>query len=396
MQLSCNSKVPESYCQSSFSSGMRAIIVSMRLFLFLLCCFSFVVPLPVQAQNPNTPQEQEIMEGEISRIVVDNEMEVMGKLQRHQILEIHITRGSQKGQTVTVEHGDLPLASLPVYQVGERVKVSRVTDTEGGEVLYISDYVRRGALLPLFLIFVFCAIGVARWRGVMSIISMGYSFLIILYGVLPGILAGNDPVLVAVLGALAIVPVTFYLSHGVNKKTTASIIGTVFSLIITGILTAVFTQWAHITGTASEEASYLQVYLPGAIHLRGLLLAGIMIGTLGVMDDITISQASVVEQLRLASSAPIRDVFRRAMEVGRDHIASLVNTLVLVYAGASLPLLLLFVHHPSGISFMDALDLEIVAEEIVRTLVGSIGLIIAVPLTTLIACWFLPSKAPRR
>jgi len=365
------------------------IIIAMRLLLFFLFGISLLNPFPVHAQQE---QQQEIMEGRISRVVVDDERDVMGKKQRHQTLEILITRGSKKSQLLTLENGDLPIATVPVYKVGQEVKISRVSDPEGGEVLYISDYVRRGTLVQLFAVFVLCAVAVARWHGVMSILSMGYSFVVIIYGVLPAILAGNDPVLVAVLGSCAIVPVTFYLSHGVNKKTTASVIGTVLSLIITGILTALYTRMAHITGMASDEASFLQLYMPQAINFQGLLMAGIMIGTLGVMDDITISQASVVEQLKHASTASIREIFTRAMKVGHDHIASLVNTLVLVYAGASLPLLLLFVNETSGISFLDVLDVEVVAEEIVRTLVGSIGLIIAVPLTTLIACWFFTQR----
>jgi len=190
----------------------------------------------------------------------------------------------------------------------------------------------------------------------------------------------------ATLGSLLIIPLTFYLSHGFNKKTTVAVFGTLISLVLTGLLAKYFVGWARLTGFASEEAGFLQVMRPGLVSMKGLVLAGIIIGVLGVLDDITIAQAAVVEQLRQTDPnlAP-EDLFWRAMRVGQDHIASMVNTLVLVYAGAALPLLLLFVDTSSP--FREIINHEAIAEEIIRTLVGSIGLIAAVPITTFLAVW---------
>ncbi|MCG2686467.1 YibE/F family protein, partial [Candidatus Parcubacteria bacterium] len=208
--------------------------------------------------------------------------------------------------------------------------------------------------------------------------------------ILPQISAGRDPILVAIVGSLLIIPLTFYLSHGLNRKTTTAVLGTLAALLITGILAKIFTEATHLTGYASEEAAFLQVIKEGTINIKGLVLAGIIIGVLGILDDITVAQAAVVQQLKKANpQLKSSQLFTQAMGVGQDHIASMVNTLVLVYAGASLPLLLLFVDNP--LPFSQVINYEIIAEEIVRTLVGSIGLIAAVPITT-----FLASQGPKR
>jgi len=160
--------------------------------------------------------------------------------------------------------------------------------------------------------------------------------------------------------------------------------GTLIALIITGILANIFVEAAKLTGFASEEAGFLQVAKGGAINMKGLLLAGIIIGLLGILDDVTVSQAAIVFQLKEANNRlKFNQLYQRAMRVGQDHIASMINTLILVYAGASLPLLLLFIDSPRP--FLEVVNYEIIADEVVRTLVGSIGLILAVPLTTLIA-----------
>jgi uncharacterized membrane protein len=213
---------------------------------------------------------------------------------------------------------------------------------------------------------------------------MGISFLIIIGFILPQIYAGYNPVLIALLGSFFIVPVTFYLSHGLNKKTTIALLGTVISLVITGFLAKAFIDFGRLTGFASEEAGFLQFSRGDVLNIKGLVLAGIIIGVLGVLDDITVAQSAVVEKLKEANPRiGDKKLFTKAMSVGRDHIASMVNTLILVYTGAALPLLLLFVDNTAP--FTQIINYEIIAEEIIRTLVGSIGLILAVPITTFLA-----------
>ncbi len=187
---------------------------------------------------------------------------------------------------------------------------------------------------------------------------------------------------------MIIIPITFYLSHGFNKRTTIAIVGTIIALTITGILSVIFSNLAHLSGAESEEVLFLQGMNNTTYNLKGLLLAGILIGTLGIMDDITISQTSIVHQLYdLKKDISTKELFKRSLELGRDHIASMINTLILVYAGASMPLLLLFLSDDR--TFSEVISLEVVSTEIVRTLVGSIGLILAVPITTYLACYFV-------
>jgi uncharacterized membrane protein len=201
--------------------------------------------------------------------------------------------------------------------------------------------------------------------------------------VMPAILEGTNPLAVAIVGAAVIMFVNLYLAHGFNARTTTAILGTMASLAVTALLAFLFVEFGRFTGFGSEEALFLQLSAD-QINLQGLLLGGIIIGTLGVLDDVTITQASAVWELHVANPTyAFGDLYRSAIRIGRDHIASTVNTLVLAYAGASLPLLILFTVSQRRLD--QVLNSEVVAEEIVRTLVGSIGLVASVPLTTALA-----------
>ncbi|PJE68813.1 YibE/F family protein [Candidatus Shapirobacteria bacterium CG10_big_fil_rev_8_21_14_0_10_38_14] len=347
------------------------------IFLFFLFALSFFLPKRVFAQ-------EEILEGEVTAVIEEDVMTQEGRQSLYQQLEVLITKGSLTDRKIAVEVGNIPLTGQQKYKAGDGVLLSYSHDLEGNEVFNVSDFVRRKYLLWLFLIFVILVIAIGRWQGMSSLLGLGISFLVIFIFILPQIDAGHDPVIVAITASLLIIPSTFYLSHGVNKKTSIAIIGTLLALILTGFLAKFFIQAARLTGFASEEAGFLQVAKQGSLNIRGLILAGIIIGALGILDDITVAQAAIVQQLKEANpKAHKKELFFRAMKVGRDHIASMVNTLVLVYAGAALPLLLLFINNP--LPFLQVINYEIIAEEIIRTLVGSIGLITAVPLTTFLA-----------
>jgi len=274
------------------------------------------------------------------------------------------------------------------YKVGDLVILQNDPAFQG---LYsITDKVRTGALIKLFIVFVATILIVSGVSGVRSLLGLVFSFTIIFKFVLPQILLGGNPVTVALMASVLILSVSYYLTHGINHKSTIAILGTLGALAVTGILASVFASSVSLSGFGSEEASFLLDKLPVA-SFYSLLLAGIIIGSLGVLDDITISQASIVQELSHANhKLGFGDLYIRAMRIGHDHISSLVNTLVLVYAGSALPLLLLFVTSES--SFVQLLNYEALAEEIVRTLVGSIGLVSAVPLTTLIASYWYGGK----
>jgi len=333
--------------------------------------------------------ELQTYSAKISRVIEEKEIEVMDSPQLYQKLELTISAGDKKGQTIILENGDQPLANVVRYKTNDRVLVSTSIDPSGNPSYYITDFIRTDGLFLLFTIFIILTALVAKLKGLTSIISMAFTFFILFVFVLPQISQGRDPVIIASLASIIIIPVTFYLSHGLNRKTTAAIVGSVISLIITAILASVFVHLTHLTGLSSEEAGMASINSNGLLNMKGLLLAGIVIGALGVLDDITISQAAIVQELSL--SLKPKDLYPRAMHVGKDHIASMVNTLVLAYAGASLPLLLIFINNPQP--FSQIINYEMIAEEIVRTLIGSIGLILAVPITTLLAsCWYQKSK----
>lgn len=340
-----------------------------------------------EALNPELLTE-EMLEAKVIQIFDETKSLLPGSEQYvlSQKLELLVTKGSLAGETLTIETGDLGVPNAPTYQVGDQVMVSFTQDNSGGKLFYISDYVRRDALIGLLVIFLVLTLIIARKRGVFSVLGMVISFAVIFMFVLPRILAGDNPVLIAILGSMVVLPATFFLSHGVNKKTLVAISGTLIALVITGLLAITFVQAAKLTGFSTEEAGFLSFESDQAINMQGLLLAGIIIGVLGVLDDITVSQSAIVFELKSTNpKLGVGELYRRAMGVGQDHIASMVNTLVLVYTGASLPLLLLFVNNPRPIS--EIFNYELIADEVVRTLVGSIGLILAVPITTIIAAF---------
>lgn len=279
------------------------------------------------------------------------------------------------------------------FKEGEQVLVAITQNPNTGDLgITIEDRVRRFPLQVLFAIFLLIVIAVGRLKGILSFIGMIFSFVIIGKFIVPQIMFGNDPLLISLFGALFIIPVTFYIGHGLKWQTTISVISTFIALFITGVLAYIFVIFAKLTGFSAEEAVFIQA-LPGQqINIQSLLLAGIIIGAMGVLDDITIAQTSIVDKLIKANPKyTFKQVFSEAMDVGRDHISSLVNTLILVYAGASLPLFVLFYNSQLG-SYSDVMNMEVIATEIVRTLVSSIGIISAVPITTLLASWYIKKQ----
>ena len=274
--------------------------------------------------------------------------------------------------------------------VGDRIRVYRLELPEGAQLggrpideYGFSDYERHRPLAILALVFCGLVIAAGRWRGFRALLGLGLSLLIVIEFIVPSILDGNSAVGVALAGALAVMFVTIPLAHGLGAKAFAAMLGTASSLALTALLATFASDAAHLTGLASDEATYLQA-LTGDISLHGLLVAGMIIGALGVLDDLTVTQASTVLALRNANPQLTGgQLFRRALDVGHDHIAATVNTLVLAYAGASLPVLLVF--SIGGTPFLDAINTEAVAAQIVAMIVGSIGLIAAVPVTTAIA-----------
>lgn len=358
---------------------------------FILFFSTLLFFLLSQAIFAQTPSKEERFEAIVVKLREERQIEVSEKKQLYQKLELRITSENSKGKIVVIENGKLPQVKVQEFKVGDKLIITKTKNEKGDGIYLISDYVRRESLYFLFAIFIGLVIIIGKRKGILSLLGMVISFFIIFAFILPQISQGNNPVFITIIASFIIIPFTFYLSHGLNAKTTAAIIGTLIALIITGILANIFVEGAKLTGFTSEEAGFLETMRRGVFNMKALLLSGIIIGVLGILDDITVSQAAIVYQLKSVSpKLAIHELYSRAMEVGKDHIASMVNTLILVYTGAAMPLLLLFTNNQS--SFSQVINFEVIAEEIVRTLVASIGLILAVPITTFITALFVYKK----
>jgi len=343
--------------------------------VFLFTVVTLLLPQAVGAQSAATRYEAEIIELRPDKVAVQ------------------IMTGDQKDKRYEVMLFDQKQVGSQRLQKGDRVLVSLLPARNGKQSVIIEDHVRTVPLAVLVGIFLLIVFVIGKWKGLLSTFAMVLSFFVIARFILPQILLGNDPLLISLLGALFIIPMTFYIAHGVRRQTTVAVIGTFLALIVTGALSYFFVIYAKLTGFAAEEATFIQTMVGTHINMQSLLLAGIIIGAMGVLDDITISQTTIVQKLIKANPKyTFWKLYREAMDVGRDHIASLVNTLVLVYAGAALPLFILFSSSQLG-NFSQVVNMEIVSTEVVRTLVSSIGIITAVPITTFIAAKYLKKHA---
>ncbi|MBX9360021.1 YibE/F family protein [Streptomyces massasporeus] len=302
---------------------------------------------------------------------------------------IRVDSGDDKGRTFTeiVQ----PDQSRQLHE-GQEVVVAYEPSAPKDLQYSVTDINRRLPMGLLAGIFAIAVVVVGRLRGVMALVALAISFMVLNFFILPAILQGSNPLVVAVVGASAIMLIALYLCHGLSARTSVAVLGTLISLLLIGILGSVFIDWAALSGNTDDNTGLIHGLYP-TIDMSGLLLAGVIIGSLGVLDDVTVTQTSAVWELHEANpSMGWRGLYRAGIRIGRDHIASVVNTLVLAYAGAALPLLLLFSIAQSSVGTVA--NSELVAEEIVRTLVGSIGLVASVPVTTALAALVVSADRP--
>ncbi|MFJ2646001.1 YibE/F family protein [Streptomyces sp. NPDC087420] len=293
---------------------------------------------------------------------------------------VEVTSGKEKGRTfIEVVQPDAPRQ----FHVKQGVVLAYAPDAPHDLQYSVTDVDRHLPMALLAGIFALAVVVVGRLRGLMALIALAVSFGVLTLFILPAVLQGSNPLVVAVVGASAIMLIALYMCHGLTARTSVAVIGTLVSLMLIGLLGSIFIGWASLTGNTDDSTGLIHGLYPH-IDMSGLLLAGVIIGSLGVLDDVTVTQTSAVWELHAADpSMGPRALYRAGIRIGRDHIASVVNTLVLAYAGAALPLLLLFSIAQSGVGTVA--NSELVAEEIVRTLVGSIGLVASVPVTTALA-----------
>src|SRR4051812_2602735 len=268
---------------------------------------------------------------------------------------------------------------------GDVFVLTRDAGAEGGASYAFADYARGTPIVVLAIAFAIVVGLVARWRGLASLLGLGFAFFMLFRFILPGLLAEESPTLVSLVGTSAIMFVVLYLAHGFSARTTTALVGTLFGLTLVAVMGSVAVSAARLTGLTSEDTVYLQGFDP-TLNFSGLVLAGVVVAGLGVLNDVTITQASAVWQLNEVSpDITWRELYTRGMAVGRDHIASTVYTIVFAYAGAALPLLLLFELYSRP--FTVSLFSSAVAEEVIRILVGAIALVLAVPLTTAVGAF---------
>ncbi|MGC9469492.1 MAG: YibE/F family protein [Anaerolineae bacterium] len=338
----------------------------------------------------------ETVQAQVEAVLETTESQDEGGLYAvYQRLQLRIlSDGPHQGESVTVEYNGMgPTLDAVRFQEGARalVMISDLPTGENGEartVYQVADHMR---LLPLgiaALIFALVAIVVGRWQGLRAIIGLAVSGVVIGVFIMPQILAHRDPVLVTLVGTGLILAVTLYLIQGWNVPGHTALLGMLASLAVTALLAILVTRLTFLTGFGSEETLFLQAVGVG-VQMRGLLLAGIILGAAGVLDDVIIAQVVAVFEVSAADTTlRFRDLYFSGMRIGVTHLASMINTLVLAYASTALPLLILFYLYPEPWHL--TINRELLAEEIVRTLVGSVGLMLAVPLTTAVAAWVAP------
>ncbi len=300
-----------------------------------------------------------------------------------QTLKIQIIQGEEKGKILQVVN------DYNIFKGGDELYVGHnIRSEDGYESYVVNDAYRIPTILFFVVLFVLLVILVGGIQGVRGLLSLIGSLALILFVLLPSITAGYSPVVVSIIVSSFIIILGSYITHGFNKTTTSAVIGMIVTVIITGILATLAVHSAKLTGLSSDDAVYLNFNSRGSIDVVGVLLGGIMIGFLGVLYDIAIGQAIAVEELHtIAPHVSKFAIYKRAIRIGREHIGALVNTLAIAYVGASLPLLLLF--SDSGAEIVQIVNREVFSAEILRALIGSIGLVLAVPITTLITVYIL-------
>jgi uncharacterized membrane protein len=357
--------------------------------LLLLLAIGFLVP--DLTPPPTQPPPVEVYRGKVVELLPPTDDPTAPDVR------ILVLDGALQGQTIEGNlQGPSGQEALPRYQVGDEVLVnsSPNPDTPDAPFIAVADLYRIPALALLLGLFAVAVTLVGGWRGVRSLIALAFTLAVIVKIVVPLIIAGRDPVWVAIIAATGVTIVTFLLTEGAHTRTVAAVIGTFASLALVAGLAVVFDQLARFTALrGSEDVTYLQAVGLTDIDIGGLLLAAIIFGALGILDDVTVTQAATVAEIHVANPLLGRMALAgRAMNVGRSHIAATVNTLVLAYVGASLPLIVLFAAGRQ--SPLLTASMEVVAVEIVRAIVGSIGIVAAVPLTTAVAAALTGRRLP--
>ncbi len=353
------------------------------------------------AQSSQNIQESQanFLKAEIVRI--SNGQEVIaddGTKTYEQTIELKGLEGEWKDKLISIEKSQFNTLGPKSYKVGDVMLLTNNKDNQGQDHFAIIDYVRENSIYFLIFLFVGLVFLIGRKKGIKAIISLVLSFLVIIYFIIPQIAGGADPVFISAIGAMIIMLLAIYLTYGFDYFSHLGAASMIFSLIITVLLSQIFTEVTRLTGQVDESATILAQLLGPSFNAKGLLLAGFIIGALGILDDVIINQLSIIEELhKTDKNLSSFELFKKGLKVGVDHISAIVNTLFLAYTGTSMPLILLFAADKTmQYNLSTVVNMETIATEIVRTLTGSIGIILSVPISTLIAAIFIPKFFSKR
>lgn len=331
---------------------------------------------------------QETVKAKVLEVVEQSDRQIMGTdaTTTVQTLRIELLAGQKTGQVVALDN------DVMVLGVGDVIFVNRLVAIDETEYFTFKDIERRPQLFFMGLLMVLLVVGFSGWQGMRALLSLGLSIVAILFLLVPALLAGYEPALVSLLIAGVILGLSLFLTHGIKPRVVIAFVGTFSAVGVTCLIAWLSVDWLRLTGFGADASVYLNFSTGGTLDIAGLLLGSIIIGLLGVLDDVSITQASVVQELRGANSSLSRfELYKRAINVGRDHVGSLVNTLALAYLGTALPLVMFYVR--ANADFLQSINQEIIAAEILRIIIGSIGLILAVPFTTAVAAWYFGNRA---
>lgn len=361
---------------------MRVILI----FFFIFLCAPVYFASAQELHN----DFQGNYHGKVTNIVNEEIRDILGTDTKHlfQTIEAEVLNGPLKGEMITIENDYLELDK------GDKFYFNYNVYLDGREAYGVTDIDRKTSLIILSVLFILSIVIFGGRQGVRSLFALAGSFFAIFYILLPGLLNGWNPLFASFLVASGILFAAIFFTHGFNRESVVAYVGTMLAVLITGILAILSVHGSDLSGFASDESVYLNFNTNGTLDFTALLLGAIIIGVLGVLDDIAITQAAVVTELFDSNKEMTRtEAYKRALRVGREHVGALVNTLVLAYTGASLPLLMYFYVSPA--TFGATVNSELVATEIVRTIVGSIGLVLTVPIVTLLAVFYLRGYKPK-
>lgn len=362
-----------------------------KLFAILFAVLAFLAPAITHAQGAEIIADvHTTAKAEVLEVVSQERKQIPGTDTEsiYQTIRIKVLEGAEAGKEISIENDHLKL------EEGDLFYLLKTTSGTNGESYYsVGEPYRLPALGLFTFLFVLAVVGIGGKQGVRGLLALLGSLAIIGWLLIPGIFAGYSPLVLSTLISSLIILIGSYITHGVNKATTAAVLGMIATILLTSVLAFWAVDATHLSGFETEESVYLNFNTRGAIDFSGLLLGGIMIGLLGVLYDVAIGQSVAVDELHHAAPHLSRKtVYARAQRIGREHIGALVNTLAIAYVGVSLPLLLLF--YGSESTILTILNREVFATELVRILIGSIGLVLAVPITTAISVAMIVKSSP--